>query len=176
MISALPHRQIFRTRCLHIRVPSNKPRKTLRDGHSTIIDKNRLAQSAFTLDDYLHVTAGRPDPDEVIDCVKWLIDGPVISDLKSIGPLGERIEHYQRIAADVPAHPFSYIQLRKDMEPIGLTTMQEMIGEKGIVSKVEKRGRCTGDFLPWASVSCLRKTLCQCQSISAELPIEVLQR
>ena len=114
--------------------------KTLTDGHSTIIDKNMLAQSAFTLDDYLQVTAGRPDPDEVISTVQWLIDGPVISDLKSIGPLGERIEQYQRIAADVSVNPFSYVQIRKEMEPIGLTAMQEMIGEKGIVSKVEKRG------------------------------------
>lgn len=114
--------------------------KTLTDGHSTIIDKNSLAQSAFTLNDYLQVTAGRPDPDEVISVVQWLIAGPVISDLKSIGPLGEQIEQYQRIAADVSVNPFSYVQIRKEMEPIGLTTMQEMIGEKGIVSKVEKRG------------------------------------
>ena len=114
--------------------------KTLTDGHSTIIDKNMLAQSAFTLDDYMQITAGKPDPEEVISCVQWLIDGPVISDLKSIGPLGERIEQYQRIAADVSVNPFSYIQLRKDMEPIGLTTMNEMLCEKGIVSKIEKRG------------------------------------
>ena len=114
--------------------------KVLTDGHSTIIDKNMLAQSAFTLDDYLQITAGKPDPEEVISCVQWLIDGPVISDLKSIGPLGERIEQYQRIAADVSVNPFSYFQIRKEMEPIGLTTMQEMLAEKGIVSKVEKRG------------------------------------
>lgn len=114
--------------------------KALTDGHSTIIDKTMLAQSAFTLDDYLHITAGRPDPDEVISVVQWLIAGPVLSDLKSIGPLGERIEQYQRIAADFKVNPFSYIQIRKNMEPIGLTTMQEMIGEKGIVSKVEKSG------------------------------------
>ena len=115
--------------------------KTLTDGHSTIIDKNMLAQSAFTIDDYLHVTAGRPDPDEVISIVQWLIDGPIISDLKSIGLLGERIEQYQRIAADVSVNPFNYIQLRKEMEPVGLTAMQEMIGEKGISSNVEYRGQ-----------------------------------
>ncbi|BBO76179.1 hypothetical protein DSCW_35960 [Desulfosarcina widdelii] len=114
--------------------------KALTDGHSTIIEKNLLAQSAFTLDDYLQITAGRPDPDEIIACVQWLIAGPVISDLKSIGPLGERIEQYQRIAADFKVNPFSYIQIRKDMEPVGLTAMQEMIGEKGLVSKIEKRG------------------------------------
>ena len=114
--------------------------KALTDGHSTIIDKNMLAQSAFTLDDYLQITAGRPDPGEVISVVQWLINGPVISDLKSIGPLGERIENYQQIAADFKVNPFSYIQIRKDMEPIGLTVMQEMISEKGLVSKIEKRG------------------------------------
>ena len=114
--------------------------KALTDGHSAIIEKNKLTQSAFTLDDYLQVTSGRPDPDEVIACVQWLVNGPIISDLKSIGPLGERIEQYQRIAADVSVNPFSHVQIRKDMEPIGLTVMQEMIGEKGIVSKIEKRG------------------------------------
>ena len=62
--------------------------KTLTDGHSAIIDKSILAQSAFTLKDYLHVTAGRPDPEEVISVVLWLIDGPIISDLKVLGPLG----------------------------------------------------------------------------------------
>ncbi len=114
--------------------------KTLTDGHSTVIDKNMLAQSAFTFDDYLRETAGRPDPDEVISVVQWLIDGPVISDLKAIGPLGKRIEQYQRIAADVSVNPFSYANLRKDMEPIGLSAMQDMIAERGIISKVEKRG------------------------------------
>ena len=115
--------------------------KTLTDGHSTIIDSNLLVQSVFTVDDYLQATAGKADPDEVIECVQWLMEGPIISDLKSIGPLGERIEQYQRIASDVTVNPFSYIQIRKEMEPIGLTAMQEMLREKGIVSKLEKRGQ-----------------------------------
>ena len=115
--------------------------KPLTDGHSTIIDKSMLAQSVFTLDDYIKVTAGRPDPDEVIGCVQWLIDGPIISDLKSIGPLGERIEQYQRIAADFIVNPFDYIQIRKNSKPIGLTTMQELLSEKGIVSNIEYRGQ-----------------------------------
>jgi len=111
------------------------------DGHSTIIDKNLLAQDVFTVDDYFHSTAGKPDPDEVIACVQWLINGPIISDLKAIGPMGERIEQYQRIATDFAVNPFSYIQIRKEMEPVGLTAMQEMIGEKGIASNVEYRGQ-----------------------------------
>ena len=115
--------------------------KPLTDGHSTIIDKSMLAQSVFTLDDYIKVTAGRPDPDEVIGCVQWLMAGPVISDLKSIGPLGERIEQYQRIAADFIVNPFNYIQIRKNSEPIGLTTMQELLSENGIVSNIEYRGQ-----------------------------------
>jgi len=115
--------------------------KALTDGHSTIIDKNALAQSAFTLDDYQQVTAGRPDPDEVIQCVQWLIDGPVISDLKSIGPLGERIEQYQRIAHDIALKPFSHIQNRKDSGPIGFAAIQEMLAERGLRSIVEYRGQ-----------------------------------
>ena len=147
--------------------------KVLTDGHSTIIDKNMLAQSVFTLDDYLQLTAGRPDPEKVIAVVQWLINGPVISDLKSIGPLGERIEQYQRIAADVSVNPFSYIQLRKLTEPIGLTTMKEMLGEKGIASTVEYRGQCTGDFLPRAPVSSMQQSNCKCQGISTGISTEM---
>ena len=115
--------------------------KTLTDGHSTIIDKNLLAQDVFTIDDYIGVTAGKPDPGEIISFVQWLISGPIISDLKVLGPLGDRLEEYQRISTDFNVNPFSFIQLRNQTEPIGLTTMQEMLSEKGIMSKVEYRGR-----------------------------------
>ena len=37
--------------------------KGLIDGHSTIIDKNLLAQGVFTIEDYLKETAGKPDPE-----------------------------------------------------------------------------------------------------------------
>ena len=116
-------------------------RKTLIDGHSTIIEKNLLAQGVFTSDDYLRSTVGKLDPAEIISFVQWLISGPVISDLKALGPLGDRLEEYQRISTDFNVNPFSYIQLRNQTEPIGLTTMQEMLSEKGIMSKVECRGR-----------------------------------
>ncbi len=61
------------------------------DGHSTIIDKNMLEQGVFTIDDYLQVTAGKPDPGEIISFVQWLISGPIISDLKVVGPLGKEL-------------------------------------------------------------------------------------
>jgi DNA polymerase I-like protein with 3'-5' exonuclease and polymerase domains len=116
-------------------------RKTLIDGHSAIIEKNLLAQGVFTSDDYLRVTQGKPDPAEIISFVQWLISGLVISDLKALGPLGDRLEEYQRISTDFNVNPFSYIKLRNQTEPIGLTTMQEMLSEKGIMSKVEGRRR-----------------------------------
>ena len=108
--------------------------------------------------------------------MQWLINGPIISDLKSIGPLGERIEQYQRIAADVSVNPFSYVQIRKEMEPIGLTTMQEMIGEKGIVSKVEYRGRAQAISFRGLPCPVCGKPICQCQGISTRLSIAMLQR
>ncbi len=115
--------------------------KTLTDGHSTIIDKNMLAQSVFTLDDYLQATAGKPDPVETISFVQWLLAGPVISDLKALGPFGKQIEVYQRFSSEFKVNPFSYVQLRKQTKPIGIDVMQAMLSDKGIASKVENRGR-----------------------------------
>ena len=115
--------------------------KGLIDGHSTVIEKNLITKGVFTIDDYLQVTAGKPDPEEIISFVKWLLSGPIISDLKVLGPLGDRLQEYQRISSDFNVNPFSYVQLRSQIEPIGLTAMQEMLTEKGILSKIEKRGK-----------------------------------
>ena len=115
--------------------------KGLIDGHSTVIEKNLLTKGVFTIDDYLQFTAGKPDPGEIISCVKWLLNGPIISDLKVLGPLGGRLKEYQKISSDFNVNPFSYVQLRSQIEPIGLTAMQEMLTEKGILSKIEKRGK-----------------------------------
>ena len=100
-----------------------------------------MAQGVFTIEDYLKETAGKPDPEEVISFVQWLLNGPIISDLKVLGPLGDRLAEYQRISTDFNVNPFSYVQLRSQIEPIGLSAMQEMLSEKGIMSKIEKRGK-----------------------------------
>ena len=80
-------------------------------------------------------------PGKSLSFVKWLLNGPIISDLKVLGPLGDRLQEYQRISSDFNVNPFSYVQLRSKIEPIGLTAMQEMLTEKGILSKIEKRGK-----------------------------------
>ncbi|SDP81097.1 DNA polymerase family A [Desulforhopalus singaporensis] len=120
--------------------------KELTDSHSVVIDKQFLAHDAFTLDDYLNVTAGKPDPHEIYPLVEWLIDCPVISDLSVLGTLGNRIQENQKIAEDFRVNPFSFWMLRKDREPRSLEVMQELLSEKGILSKVEARGAMAISF------------------------------
>lgn len=114
--------------------------KELTDSHSVVIDKHLLANDAFTLEDYLEVTAGKPDPQEVFPLVEWLLDGPMISDLSVLGTFGKRIEEYQKIAGDFRVNPFNFMMLRKDREPLGLEVVQQMLLDKGILSKIESRG------------------------------------
>ena len=111
--------------------------KALTDNHSTIIDKNMLSQGVFTVADYLEMTEGKPDPPEIISFVQWLLAGTVISDLSTLGGLGNRIAEYQRISNDFKVDPFSFIKLRKNNEPIGLHQIQQMLADKRILSKIE---------------------------------------
>lgn len=116
--------------------------KELSDSHSTIIDLSRLEQDDYKVEDYFFDTSGRPDLDEVISLVRWLLlKGQVISDLRALGAFGKKLEEYQQISSEFDVNPFSYVRVRNKTEPIGLTVMKEMLSEKGISSKVEYRGR-----------------------------------
>lgn len=115
--------------------------KALTDSHSTVIDKNLLSQGVFTVDDYLQVTEGKPDPREIFSFVEWLLDGTIISDLNVLGVFGKRIAEYQQISNDFHVNPFSFLQIRRKNEPIGLQQIHQMLADKGILSKIESRGK-----------------------------------
>jgi len=117
--------------------------KSLTDSHSTLIDKNLLAQDAFTVVDYFNVTDGKPDPGEITPFIQWLLNGPAILDLNVLGDFGKKLSEYQQIANDFNVNPFSYIQLRNNIKPIGLSIMKDMLDEKGIMCMVEDRGKTT---------------------------------
>ena len=113
--------------------------KELTDSHSVVIDKNMLLQGVYTVDDYLQATAGKPDPREIISFVQWLLAGTVISDLSALGNLGRRLEEYERVDNDFKLYPFNYLKLRKDKQQIGLERMQQMLRDKGMLSKIQDR-------------------------------------
>ncbi|XPS88653.1 PolA2: predicted DNA polymerase I [Desulfosarcina variabilis str. Montpellier] len=135
-------------------------KKALIDGHSTIIDKNLLEQHAFTVDDYLQMTAGKPDPSEILSFVKWLISGSIISDLKVLGLFGNKLSEYQQSSFDFNVNPFSHILLRKNTEPIGLSALKEMLDEKGIRCTIEKRGNASAiSFKGYSCPMCGKTTV-----------------
>ncbi len=120
---------------------SDQTSKELVDGHSAVIDVGLLAQDAFSVHDYRATTAGKPEPAEVIQLVEWLLSGTLISDLNSLGAFGKRLAEYLHILSELNFDPFSYIQLRSKIKPVGLEVMQEMLEGKGMLSRVEQRGR-----------------------------------
>ena len=77
----------------------------------------------------------------MIRFVEWILSGTLISDLNSLGAFGKRLAEYQHILSELNFDPFSYIQLRSKIKPVGLEVMREMLEGKGILSRVEQRGR-----------------------------------
>ena len=133
--------------------------KTLTDGHSTIINRNLLANNSFSVDDYLEITEGKPDPSEILSFMKWLISGPIISDLKVLGRFGNKLSEYQQSLFDFNVNPFSHILLRKNTEAIGLSALKEMLDEKGIRCTLEKRGNASAiSFKGYPCPICGKKT------------------
>ena len=97
--------------------------------------------AGIKIDYYGSITAGKLDPDEVIDCMQWFFNFVPITDLKALGAFGEKLEQYRHLSKEIIVNPFEYIKIRKQQKPIALKVMKEMLVKKGIRSKIEKRGR-----------------------------------
>jgi hypothetical protein len=90
---------------------------------------------------YRSMTAGKLDPDPVIDFMRWFLNFVPITDLEILGAFGEKLDQYRQLSEEIRVDPFEYIKIRKQQKPIALDVMREMLAQKGILSKIEKRGR-----------------------------------
>ncbi|MFC1882830.1 hypothetical protein ACFL2S_15240, partial [Thermodesulfobacteriota bacterium] len=119
-------------------------KRQLVDGHSVVVPAEDFEHEIMTADYYRSITAGKLDPDAVIDCMRWFFNFMPITDLKVLGVFGEKLNQYRQLSKRTRVNPFEYIQFKKHQKPIALDVMQEMLAKKGIPSKIEKRGRYLG--------------------------------
>jgi len=132
----MPH-QIFVYKGNH-----NHSKKELVDRHSVVVSMNDFEIENITPDYYKSISAGRLDPDLVIEFMTdWFDNLNPISDLTALGAFGEKIEQYQKLVHEIKINPFNYLQLRKNIDPIAPDVLLKMLRDKNILAKVEKRGR-----------------------------------
>ena len=122
----------------------NHNKKELVDRHSIVIPTHDLEIENMTPGDYKSITTGKLDPDQVIQfLINWFNNLRPISDLTALGIFGEKIQQYQALVNEIKINPFNYFKLRKNLDPIAPEILQEMLHDKNILAKVEKRGNTT---------------------------------
>lgn len=120
----------------------NHNKKELVDRRSVVVTAYDIENEDMTPDYYKSISVGKLDPDQVIQFMTdWFGNLKPISDLTALGTFGERIQQYQKLVHEIQVNPFNYLQLRKNIEPITPDVLQEMLREKNIYAKVEKRGK-----------------------------------
>ena len=116
-------------------------RNQLVDGHSALILPDDILNETMCPDLYKTITAGKPDPYEVIDFMEKFFQFTQISDLNVLGEFGKTLHQYVQILKDIEVEPFEYIKFRQDTKPISLNEMKRQLNKKGILCRIEKRGR-----------------------------------
>ena len=69
-------------------------KKQLVDGHSVVVPEEIFENEIIDAKYYRSITAGKPDPDAVIDCMRWFFNFVPITDLKVLSAFGEKLEHF----------------------------------------------------------------------------------
>jgi len=123
---------------------SNQKKGKLIDRSSVEIPINEFITGIMTPERYKLITSGKPDPNTFIDFMEnYFSSLKQITDIRSLGKFGEKIEQYEKIIKEVDVNPFNYIKLRKDIQPIAPEIMLSMLQKNNIYAKVEKRGKST---------------------------------
>ncbi|MBT4527824.1 MAG: hypothetical protein HOC24_14870 [Deltaproteobacteria bacterium] len=130
----MPH-QIFAYKGHH-----NHSNKDLVDRHSVVVPAE-MFESTFTVNDYLHLTKGRLDPDVVIEFMDQFLKFEPVIDLTSLNGLGDKLIQYQKVLGEIKIKPFNYLKFRRDLDnPIALQAMHKMLIEQNIHCVIAKRG------------------------------------
>ena len=115
--------------------------KALVDRHSTLISPDVIINETLCPDLYKSLTAGKPDPHDVIDFMEQFLEFQQISDLNALCEFGKTLQQYSQILKDIVLEPFNYIKFRKNKKPIAIDEMHKQLRDKKILCRVEKRGR-----------------------------------
>jgi hypothetical protein len=115
--------------------------KDLVDRHSTVISTNAILNEEIGPAEYKELTLGRPDPDEIIPAIKHILEFRPIADLNALGDFGKKLDEYKHLVKEITANTFNFAARRNKKDTISLEAMREMLLEKKIPCKIEKRGK-----------------------------------
>lgn len=115
--------------------------KTLVDRSSVAIDQAKFEHEEMSPEEYKTLCAGKFDPDLNIEFMRSFFERfNAISDLCALGQFGEKIAEYRGLINELNVSPFRYIRQQKNRKPISLDVLSEMLQEKGLANRLEKRG------------------------------------
>jgi len=118
----------------------NHTNKDLVDRHAVVVPKTMLESGSFTVEDYYQLTAGKLDPDIVIDFMKKFLDFRPIIDPKSLNEFGKKLIEYETYVSEIKISPFKYLKFIKTHEAYSLDVMLRMLKGQGIPAVKAKRG------------------------------------
>ena len=111
------------------------------DRHSAVISTDAVLNEEIGPAEYKELTLGRPEPDEVIESIKRIIDFRPIADLSALGDFGKKLAEYKQIVKEIKVNTFSFAARRNKKATISLEAMRDMLLEKKTPCRIEKRGK-----------------------------------
>ncbi|MGD0511151.1 MAG: hypothetical protein ABSA33_04905, partial [Candidatus Micrarchaeaceae archaeon] len=115
--------------------------KDLVNRHSAVISAEVILNEEIGPTEYKELTSGAPDPYEVIESIKRIIDFRPIADLSVLGAFGRKLTEYEQLVKEIKANTFNFAARKNKKAIISLEAMRDMLLEKRIQCKVEKRGK-----------------------------------
>lgn len=117
-------------------------RKELHDRHARVIPTEWLLDG-FRPVDYVYYTSGRPCSEEWLSFLYSYLDFHQITDLRSLGGLGEKIDQHARRSRSTDPRDMQFVEFHARSKPAAsLETIQTLLQDKGVnaILKEQERG------------------------------------
>lgn len=132
------------------------------DRHSVIVPRDAFLCDELSVSDYKSLTVGKMDPDSVMHHMEEFLKFRPVADLNSLGKFGKTLKEYLKIRENIVLDVFDISKWPKKDKPVSLDALKEMLSEKGIPCKIEKRG--LNDAISFRGLPC---PLCKKTTVNA---------
>ena len=113
--------------------------KELVHRHSAVIAKHILKSKTLTRDLYKELTAGKPDPEEIIAFMDGYLEYRPVTDIDSLGKLGRFLKEYRDVRNDFTFKTFDFAKSRRKEPPLSLEILKKYLDERGTQCRIEIR-------------------------------------
>ena len=126
--------------------------------HSESISPQAIESEVMTVDYYKRETAGRLAPDEVIDFMRSFLNFSPVADMSALGEFGGKLIEHRQILEMIQISPFDYIYSHTNRISMSLEVLYNLLINKKILCKAEKRGRKEAISFYGLPCPCCKKT------------------